>query len=225
MEKFSDTYEARRMAQLEADVDLVTRLMFGGFTGQDWDKCAERLVGYGLMVITAWVITGRIIQRCHEKGYGPLEPSSSIRNQDAADELAGETVAVALKKFRDTVLARGKWDPNKGASLRTFFIGQCLIRFPNIYRHWLTEHRARVKDRETLKVVSLEKLRQGPQGGKGSRRSGRARRRRPGRTPSRPVRAPGARRQPRSSSGEPSRGRALARRDPGRRPGHLRPDS
>lgn len=164
VENFSDTEEARRMAQLEADVDLVTRLMFGGFTGQDWDRCAERLVGYGLMVITAWVITGRIIDRCHHKGYGPLERSSSIRNQDAADELAGETVALALVKFRDTVLARGKWDPNRGASLRTFFIGQCLIRFPNIYRRWLTEQRARTKDRDALSVVALEDLRQGSNG-------------------------------------------------------------
>lgn len=161
VETFSDTHEARRMAQLEADVDLVTRLMYGGFTGRDWQECAERLAGYGLMVLTAWVITGRIMQRCLEKGYGPLEGSSAIRNQDAAEELAGETVAVALEKFRDTVLARGKWDPNRGASLRTFFIGQCLIRFPNVYRRWLTENRARAKDRE---VISLENLPQGPEG-------------------------------------------------------------
>jgi len=31
---------------------------------------------------------------------------------------------------------RNKWDPSKGATLRTYFIGQCLIRFANVYRGW-----------------------------------------------------------------------------------------
>ena len=30
----------------------------------------------------------------------------------------------------------GRWDYRRGASLRTFFIGQCLMRFANVYRAW-----------------------------------------------------------------------------------------
>ena len=33
----------------------------------------------------------------------------------------------------------GKWDPRKGASLTTYFIGQCMIQFPNVYRRWWRE--------------------------------------------------------------------------------------
>ena len=46
---------------------------------------------------------------------------------------------IAVEKFRDTVLATGRWNPDGGASLKTFFIGQCLFRFPNpYYRSWHT---------------------------------------------------------------------------------------
>ena len=53
--------------------------------------------------------------------------------------MAGEVVTVALAHFRDDVLVPGKWDPARGAPLTTFFVGQCLLRFPNIYRKWLQQ--------------------------------------------------------------------------------------
>ncbi len=51
--------------------------------------------------------------------------------------MAGEVVTVALAPFRDEVLLPGLWDPAKGASLTTYFVGQCILRFPNVYRSWL----------------------------------------------------------------------------------------
>jgi hypothetical protein len=33
-------------------------------------------------------------------------------------------------------LLANRWDPKKGASIKTFFIGQCLIRFVNVYNRW-----------------------------------------------------------------------------------------
>ena len=47
-----------------------------------------------------------------------------------------ETVSKALHHFRVDVLMKKKWDYRKGATLRTYFVGQCLIRFANIYRAW-----------------------------------------------------------------------------------------
>jgi DNA-directed RNA polymerase specialized sigma24 family protein len=38
--------------------------------------------------------------------------------------------------FRRDVLIPRKWDYRRGATLRTFFVGQCLIRFANVYRRW-----------------------------------------------------------------------------------------
>ena len=47
-----------------------------------------------------------------------------------------ETVSKALHHFRVDVLMKKKWDYRKGETLRTYFVGQCLIRFANIYRAW-----------------------------------------------------------------------------------------
>lgn len=133
---FEDTGEAQRLARLEADLRLVDRAMWAGYAGKDWEVIVERLVGYGLRVMTAWIVTGRIFSKCDSKGYG-LERFDGPERREAAEDLAQETVAIAIVKFRDTVLIPRKWDPNRGASLSTFFIGQCLLRFPNVWRAWL----------------------------------------------------------------------------------------
>jgi DNA-directed RNA polymerase specialized sigma24 family protein len=63
------------------------------------------------------------------------------QDPDAASELAGLTVAVALPAFRTQLEDGTGWQPEQGASLTSFFIGQCLLRFPNEYRRWLREYR------------------------------------------------------------------------------------
>lgn len=87
----------------------------------------------------AWIKKGLILGRCRQRGYGGLRepPVGAFARDDVADELAGETVAKAPSPLRDDVLMKGRWDPTRGATIKTYFIGQCLIRFPNIYRSWL----------------------------------------------------------------------------------------
>ena len=79
---------------------------------------------------------GLIWERCKTKGLGGLTPLGREFTQDEMQELTDETVAKALWHFKHDVLMRHKWDYHRGASLRTYFIGQCLIRFANIYRRW-----------------------------------------------------------------------------------------
>lgn len=128
--------EARRLAELTADRDLLDRLMWGSYAGPDYERFADRLVRYGYAVIHAWCLKGLIFIRCADKGW--TLPRARITADDAA-ELAAETVTIALVKFRETVLIPRKWDPAKGASLNTFFVGQCLLRFLNVYRRWHRE--------------------------------------------------------------------------------------
>lgn len=54
-------------------------------------------------------------------------------NGDTIMGLARETAAAALHFFRFKVLMKGKWDAAKGASLATFFVGQCRLQFANVY--------------------------------------------------------------------------------------------
>lgn len=129
--------QADRLARLAADVDIHTRLALIGFTGSEYEEFKNELARYGVDVMTGWLRTGKIFPKMREAGYGLPAPPEGALDRDAQDELAGETVTVALHRFHHDVLLRRRWDPTKGARLTTFFIGQCKIRFANIYRAWL----------------------------------------------------------------------------------------
>ena len=131
---------AEHLDRLAADLDLVNTLALRRFEGPAWETFETELARYGLGVIRSWIRRGVIFQRCREKGYGGLpdygRPIDNVNGD--VDELADLTVAIALDRFRSDVLLKGTWDHRRGATLRTYFIGQCLIRFPNVYRQWFT---------------------------------------------------------------------------------------
>jgi DNA-directed RNA polymerase specialized sigma24 family protein len=129
----------RRGERLAEDADLVNDLRQLNFAGPLYEVFEEVLTRYGLSVTTAWIRQGAIFGKCREKGVRGLTepPIGAFTQPDVAEQLAGETVAQALRGFHDTVLVPGRWDPARGASLKTFFIGQCLIRFVTVYRFWL----------------------------------------------------------------------------------------
>lgn len=128
---------AERIERLAADVILHTRLALLEFTGPEYQQFQQELTRYGLDVMTGWLRTGKIFAKMREAGYGLPGPPGDALDREAQDELAGETVTEALYRFHHDVLLRGGWDPTRGARLTTFFIGQCKIRFANIYRSWL----------------------------------------------------------------------------------------
>jgi len=132
------TSEARFFDRLAADLDLINTLAMRGFEGRDYDYFAGELAKYGMAVIGSWLRRGVIFQRVRERGYGglPAPPAGALDDPETVDELTNETVAKALFHFRQDVLLRRRWDATRGAAIRTYFIGQCLIRFANIYRVW-----------------------------------------------------------------------------------------
>lgn len=112
-------------------------------TPEEWDRLSDDLARYGHSVLRAWIADGTVFSRIDGLLHIRLAPSSDLRDDpDAATELAGLTVAVAIVAFRCQLEHGSTWDPRRGASLRTYFIGQCLMRFPNEYRRWLREYRA-----------------------------------------------------------------------------------
>jgi DNA-directed RNA polymerase specialized sigma24 family protein len=127
--------------RLVADVALHARLRAGGFQGPDWELFAKELVGYGVDTIGGWVRSGRIYKECRNRGVRglPGENRRRLSPQDIAD-LTELTVAEAICAYR-AVLCRGGWSPERGTSLTTFFIGQCLLQFPSAYRRWQKETR------------------------------------------------------------------------------------
>ena len=122
--------------RLIADNELVQTLAFGNFDGREWEYFSTELAKYGMAVIGGWMRRGMIFSRCKSRGFGGLPELGREFTDDEIEELTGETISKALVHFRRDVLMKQKWDYRKGATLRTYFVGQCLIRFANIYRRW-----------------------------------------------------------------------------------------
>jgi DNA-directed RNA polymerase specialized sigma24 family protein len=129
--------------RLAADQQLYEALKREGFQGPAWDRFVDMLARYGVQIIRAWVLTMRIFHESARKGVKGARGSGRGGRPftvDDADQLADDTVAAAIRAFRDKVLFPGRWSPSGGASLRSFFIGQCLFAFPNAYRRWQREN-------------------------------------------------------------------------------------
>ncbi len=136
--RFCALPEAERVQRLEADGHLVTALALYGFAGLPWRRFSNALASYGIQVMRSWIVSKEIFAQCKRKGYGL--PVWTVSREEAF-ELANETTGAGVAAFRSDVLIPGVWQPSRGASLKTFFIGQCVLQFPNVYRRWQSERK------------------------------------------------------------------------------------
>jgi DNA-directed RNA polymerase specialized sigma24 family protein len=139
-----------RLTRLGGDEELLLTLQLGGFAKRDWDPIAQELARYGLAVMSSWIRSRTIFRKVKQRtGYGLPVIDDWPNNPDIVSDLATDTVVAALSYFKDHILMRNRWDPTKGASIRTFFIGQCLFKFANCYRKAYDTETAR-RAREVL---------------------------------------------------------------------------
>ena len=135
--------ELERLRRLQADEELLLALQLEQFTGRLWERFARELTRYGLGVLRAWIRHGTIYGKTKAlTGYG-LGRIEGWPDDQTIDDIATDTVVAALIYFRDKVLVTHRWQSSGGASLATFFIGQCLYQFVNIYRSALRAERER----------------------------------------------------------------------------------
>jgi DNA-directed RNA polymerase specialized sigma24 family protein len=147
-----------RLMRLEADNRLMLRLQHEGFEGSAWEEVARALAEYGFAVMVSWIRTGGIFAKVRERGFGGsllASPRGGVPIQEARD-IAEDTVAEAIVSFREHVLKTARWDPGKGASLATYFVGNCLLRFPNVYRKWRRRWDAECAHMSIDKIERLE---------------------------------------------------------------------
>lgn len=155
---------AEQLDRLAADIDLYRDLQSQGFSGRDYEYFETVLACYGQAVIAGWLCRRTIEAKCREKRLRHVPRLEAVDlSADDVDEIVLETVAEALFYFRDRVLAPSKWDANRGASLRTFFIGQCLIRFVAVMNRWLNEQNRDilgddedVRERDEVSAIDVE---------------------------------------------------------------------
>lgn len=118
---------------LRADKELYDRLRARGCSGPLWDMLANELARYAWSVMTAWLSTRVIAHKCQEKGR-PVSLPDEWTSQDRED-LVATTLEHSLRLFQRALQA-DHWKPEKGASLRTYFLGGCVLAFPNVLRQW-----------------------------------------------------------------------------------------
>jgi DNA-directed RNA polymerase specialized sigma24 family protein len=126
--------EAKRIDQLTAEAELVDRIMWAGYAGPEWERLRNALAEYGFVVCRAWIGSGQIFRECARKRIPGLRWDARLASD--AQDVAVDTVVPALGYFREHVLVPRVWTPDGGASLKTFFVGACVLHFRNAYRTW-----------------------------------------------------------------------------------------
>ena len=144
-----------RLDRLLGDADLLLRLQLSGYAESEWAPVAAEFGRYGFNVIMGWLYNGQIFDKVHEKTQRHLRRPEERFDEDAVSTLATDTVIAALDAFLERVLKTNTWNPNRGASLKTFFIGQCCFQFSNVYRSW---YRAEKRLRKTHLVGDVTLL-------------------------------------------------------------------
>jgi hypothetical protein len=118
------------------DQMLALRVQTEGTSGPTWFFLSRALVEYGYPVMRSWIQTRHVWRLCLEKGIRLMPAPPAGFSPSDVEELAHDTLAISLTKFQ-LILEAGKWDPAKRVSLKTYFVAQCLIRFPDVYAQWL----------------------------------------------------------------------------------------
>lgn len=142
-EEEHDTEETKRARRLLADQELLTQLQIHRFQGRRWDLFADALSRYAYPVMRSWIRDDSIWRRVREKQRTPITlhryDFTGPQGTEDADDLVTLLIGECLENFRQYVLIGQRWDPRYGASIRTYFVGNILLRFPTIYGRWRSE--------------------------------------------------------------------------------------
>jgi DNA-directed RNA polymerase specialized sigma24 family protein len=124
--------EAERLA----DARIVEKLRECGFDGPEWRAVAAGLMEYGYTILVVWACTGTLGRHAADHGgvSGSRVPVDLRLDEDEARSLAAEVLLVAVERFRERSLPR--WSAGGGASLRTWFVGRCLMELADVHRAW-----------------------------------------------------------------------------------------
>jgi hypothetical protein len=128
-----------------------------GFTGLFFEIYWDQLTRYGLAVMMCWTRSGKIFKECRDKGRPVNYPADGVAwSDEERRSIVNETVAKALAYFLTDVLEPGRWNAAGGASLRTYFVGACLLQFPNVFNAWATKDERETHHRADVAVEDAE---------------------------------------------------------------------
>lgn len=151
--------------RLAGDRELYEVLREQGFQGRDYDDFEIELMGYGFACIKKWILTGELLAKCREKlDFVPTDEEVRLEllTSDEAEEIAIDIVVQSVLEFREDALVGGRWSPTGGASLKTFFVGRCLMEACKVLRQRARElkrtarYLQEVEEDELLQLPSRE---------------------------------------------------------------------
>ncbi|MDX3078434.1 ECF-type sigma factor [Streptomyces sp. MI02-7b] len=130
-----------RAQRRTADAALVTFLGRQGFKGPHYDTFINGLMDYGWRTLSGWSVNGLIFQRTARMGRPvPAEMVPAVWQYDDRTQVVTDTVLKGTTLFREHGLVRGKWNPNGGASLTTYFVGASILAFRPVFIRWYKAH-------------------------------------------------------------------------------------
>jgi DNA-directed RNA polymerase specialized sigma24 family protein len=104
-----------------------------------FEVLAIELVAYSWPVFCAWLRTGLIYRKCAQLGRPVVrEHAPTAFTADDISELANEVLGEALVRLREQASMGSGWDVDGPASLATYFLNGCALRFPGVFRRHLT---------------------------------------------------------------------------------------
>lgn len=147
LEEFEDEESARRLQRL-VEEEIVLDLQLAGFdtSSPEWQEFASALAEYGYSVFMGWLISGVVYEMAAKHGGGRgvfgLErlPAALRLRPDDAHAVAADLVIRSIAAFRERTLMNPnpekRWRADGGASIKTFFVGRCLMELPDVYQRW-----------------------------------------------------------------------------------------
>ncbi|USX49078.1 ECF-type sigma factor [Lentzea sp. HUAS12] len=135
-------------SRLQGDAELCRRLRELKYQGPEWEEFVDALTSYGIARLRLLISTGVIFEE--DTVFGRTQRYSGLLDQPGeADELIDDVVLAGFAIFVRKGLVGRQWDPAKGASLTTYFMGACKLAFRDVYQARRRRHR-RVFEHEHL---------------------------------------------------------------------------
>jgi DNA-directed RNA polymerase specialized sigma24 family protein len=146
---------AANLARLHSDRELLEQVKAADFTGPEYQQLHDDLWMHAWKVLRTLVRTGRILDIDigfphsvpNREEWDLLHGSAEVR-----DGLVIEAIASAVQPYMTRLRNEG-WNPEKGASLRTHFIGFACRHFWHAFTRWAKKRR-----RDLAMLTDLQKL-------------------------------------------------------------------
>lgn len=133
---------AVRDQRRQADAAMINYLRREDFEGPHYRQFMQTLMEYGWRILSGWSANGLIFDRVARAGRPvPATMVTTAWADDERSQVVTDTVIKGSTLFREHGLVRGKWTPEGGASLTTYFVGAGLLAFNPVYIKWYKAYR------------------------------------------------------------------------------------